>query len=197
KAHLLKMTSADHIRICHAPTVAREAQMSGISGRGGDRLGLAQYFPRLLLNGYAPQVHAPASVAGKVEILAIRRPDRVPIRRGVVCHFHRLTPARRNGRDVALCCFTSSLVSDPMPMRRPVGLHGIFFRDEPSLSRGDIHGPDSAVRVEPALGLHDTLVSTGDLLPVGRPGRVEAEIRQSLNTLARRSHHEDASALPL
>src|SRR5438034_1093684 len=76
--------------------------MSGISGRGGDGLGLAQYFPRLLLNGYAPQVHAPASVAGKVEIL-----------------------------------------------------------------------------------------------PVRRPGRVEAEIRQSLNTLARRSHHEDASALPL
>src|SRR5216117_2393730 len=158
--------------------------MSGISGRGGDGLGLAQYFPRLLLNGYAPQVHAPASVAGKVEILAVRRPDWVPIRRGVVRHIHRLPPARRNGRDVALCRLTSSLVSDPYPMRRPVRLHGIFFRDESFLSRRDIHGPDSAVRVEPTFGPHDTFVSTGDLLPVRRPGRVEAEIRQSLNTLA-------------
>src|SRR5205814_8638808 len=127
--------------------------MSGISGRRGDRLGLAQYFPRLLLNGYAPQVHAPTSVAGKVEILAVRRPDRVPIHRGVVRHLHRLARARGYGPDITLCCISSSLVGDPTPMRTPVGLHGIFFRDESSLCRSDIPGPASAVRVGPVLEL--------------------------------------------
>src|SRR5215831_8665101 len=43
----------------------------------------------------------------------------------------------------------------------------------------------------------DHLGVDGELLPVGRPGRVEAEIRQAPDVLARCPHDEDSAAISL
>src|SRR5262245_6228104 len=75
--------------------------MPGEGRRSGDRLRLAQRFPRILLYWYAPQVHAPASVAYEIEILPVRRPDRVPVHSRIFSDFYRLAAARRNGPDVS------------------------------------------------------------------------------------------------
>src|SRR6266705_2959958 len=89
------------------------------------------------------------------------------------------------------------MISNPMSVRRPVGLYRIFFRDQPLFSRGDIYRPDSAVRITSDGWIQRTFVSTGDLFPIRRPSRIETEICQPLDTLARRPHQEYASAFSL
>src|SRR6266446_3263060 len=87
------------------------------------------------------------------------------------------------------------MISNPISVRRPVGLYRIFFRDQPLFSRGDIYRPDSTVRITSDGWIQRTFVSTGDLFPIRRPGRIETEIRQPLDTLAGCPHQEYAATI--
>src|SRR5881628_2167420 len=87
------------------------------------------------------------------------------------------------------------MISNPISVRRPVGLYRIFFRDQPLFSRGDIYRPDSTVRITSDGWIQRTFVSTGDLFTIRRPSRIETEIRQTLDTLASRSHQEYATTI--
>src|SRR2546427_9009572 len=89
------------------------------------------------------------------------------------------------------------MISNPISVRRPVGLYRIFFRDQPLYSCGDIYRPDSTVRITSDGWIQRTFVSTGDLFPVGRPGRIETEIRQPFYALTCRTHHEYPAAFSL
>src|SRR2546427_2546136 len=89
------------------------------------------------------------------------------------------------------------MISNPISVRRPVGLYRIFFRGQPLFSRGDIYRPDSTVRITSDGWIQRTFVSTGDLFTIRRPGRIETEIRQPLDTLAGRAHQEYASTFSL
>src|SRR5215211_1333180 len=108
--------------------------MRAVRGWSRHRFGWSEHFSRLLLNRYAPEVHAACAVAGKVKILSVRRPDRTPFHGLVIRHFGRLAPARGNGPDVSLCPVSPPPVSDPVAVRGPVGLDRIFFCDLPPLS---------------------------------------------------------------
>src|SRR2546425_7663441 len=87
------------------------------------------------------------------------------------------------------------MISNPISVRRPVGLYRIFFRGQPLFSRGDIYRPDSTVRITSDGWIQRTFVSTGDLFPIRRPGRIETEIRQPLDTLAGCPHQEYATTI--
>src|SRR5262249_135499 len=104
-----------------------------------------QHFPSLLFDWHAPEVHAPAAVTHKIQVVSIRRPDRVPVHCWIICHLERLASVSRNGPYVSFPEIPSPLVRDSISMRRPVRFHRVNFSDLPLLSRGNIECPDSAV----------------------------------------------------
>ena len=64
-------------------------------------------FPDSLSIGHSPKVHASTTVAHKVEVFSVRRPDRIPVHRRIVCHLDWDAAASRNSPDVSLCAISS------------------------------------------------------------------------------------------
>jgi len=91
--------------------------------------------PRFFIHGYSPQVHAAASVAGKIEISAVGRPDRVPIHMVVICNAD-LRSAFGGGRADIASPIPQPPVSDPIAMWRPVWLERVVGQVEKLLISG-------------------------------------------------------------
>ena len=78
----------------------------------------------------------------------------------------------------------SATQGDPMAVRRPVGLR-TFCRNEPLSPDATLIAEIRLVRGRSHGGIcHNAFVGIDDLLPIRRPGRVEAEVRQPLDAFA-------------
>ena len=175
-------------------SVARVAEMSGPERGRGQGLRRAARLSGLLVDRDPPEVHAAAAVAREVERLPIRRPDRVPVDRWIVCHGNRRAAGRGNRPDVPLRGLPRNRPErDPVAVRRPARLDRVAGEELPLLAGRDVDRPelrDAGSRE----WLVDGFGRDDDLLSVGRPGGVLPDVRKPPDRLARRTHDEDAAA---
>src|SRR5262245_56660937 len=83
-------------------TVAGNAQVER-RGRGADRrdcFGIAKCRAGLLINGDPPDIHAPAAIAAKVEVLSVGRPERIQVGRRGLCNGYCFAASDGNGPNV-------------------------------------------------------------------------------------------------
>src|SRR4029077_4976761 len=152
---------------------------------------------RLLVDRSSPQVHAAAAVADKVEVLAVRRPDRVPVEVGGVGDKDRPATGTGNGPDPPPAGAGGHPPIDDAPaVRRPARLYGIAAENEPASAGRHLDAPDFALG-PPGLRTAHPFGRDQDLLAVGRPRRVIAEVGQAADRLAGGPHEENAAAREL
>src|SRR5262249_32589842 len=113
--------SGNHtMRVGDSTTIARNTQRAAVGRGRGDRLGRAQHLPRFFLDGYAPQVHRAATIAGEIEVIPVGRPDGADVDGAILGNGN--GPAAVSGGyrpDVALA-IADSHVGDTTMMWRPV-----------------------------------------------------------------------------
>src|SRR5947207_5727494 len=142
-------------------------------------------------------MHPLSAIAGEIKIFSIRRPDGAPVHVFVMGHRNRRSTRCRDGPDVAMPSFIYRPIGDAMAVRGPLGLYGVFVRDEPLLAGGNVHGPHMAHGNLSVLRACNTLLGAENLFPVWRPRRIETEVSQAPDRLAAGSHNKDASTLAL
>src|SRR5947199_10512169 len=93
------------------------------------RLQLAEIPTKAFLDRYSPKVAIAATIAGKVQIVSIRGPDRVPVQCSIVRNGNGSGSIWAYGPDIALATLLVDPISDTMSVGRPMRLYSVSVRD--------------------------------------------------------------------
>ena len=181
------------------PAVPGDAQVAAPAGRCRHRFGIPEDLAGLLVNRRPPEVHRAVAVAREVQVVTVGRPDGIPVHGGVIRDRDRTAPRGTRGRDRPDVALTAAgrdrPVGDAMSVGGPVRLDRVSIRDRAFRAGRDVDGPEPA-RGLPGQRRADALIRNGDLVSIGGPGRVEAEVSQPADGFARGAHQEDAATFP-
>ena len=126
----------------------------------------------------APEVHVAAAITGEVKILTIRRPDWIPVCRGVFGDDERFTPAAWNGGNITPAdAWWHEPEGDARAVWRPRRLHCVGFGEQTPGAGFYVNYPKLARNRVSNVRRVATRFADDDLLVVWRPGRMETSWR--------------------
>src|SRR6202023_1278176 len=197
EVHALDVRLALVRGISEVTAVAREGEEPAPWSGCGDRFDIAEHLAGLLVDRDPPEVHRAAAIARKVEIPAVRRPDRVPVHVVVVGHPGGVAAGDRQRPDAAPAAGIHCPEGDALAGRRPARLDAVSLPELLLLVIRDANPPELAHALTTDRRIGDAFGGEDDLSAVRRPGRAVAECRQAPRGLAGSAHDEDTAALAL
>src|SRR6185295_17907622 len=105
-------------------------------------------------------------------MLAVGRPDRVPVDCRIVGYLHDAVASGAHSPDITLTALVRRPVGNAMAVGRPSRLRHVVCADEPFSERLNVDRPKTTRRNRAVTRISHSLFGVNNLLAVGRPGRM-------------------------